>query len=119
MNDNETSPLDIYLTEPCSVNISDMAKDLVDKYGRFWISHEGQLKYRTTNNTDITVNDISIGNYVGNKLIVCVNGIIVPTMSLEQLRILLNCCERVGYKVYSDLLYKINSYRSILNRTLF
>ena len=118
-SDDEISPLDLYLAEPCGVNISSMATDLIDKYGRFWISDEGHLQYRKSNGSDISVNNISIGNCAGCKLILRVNGITIPTMALEQLRILLSCCDKAGYKVFSDLLHEIDSHRTNLNRTLF
>ena len=116
---DEISPLDLYLTEPCSVNISNMSTELIDKYGRFWISDDGQIQYRKPNGDDIIIKNISIGNCAGNKLILRINDIVVPTMALEQLRILLNCCEKAGYKVHSDLLREIDSHRTNLNRTLF
>lgn len=121
---DEKSPLDWYLAEPndtspfSSYSIVLPDKDPFEKYGRFWISNDGIIRYRQCNENDIPVNDITVG-HLGNKCIVRVNGIVIPTAALEQLRILLRFCEKCGFNIYSNLLHNINKHQTSIHRTIF
>jgi hypothetical protein len=110
VNSNVISPLDLYLSEPNNAN----AKDLSNRYGRFWISNDGLIHYN-----DIIVKDITVGHCTGNRCIARVNGTIIPTAALEQLRNLLFSYKKLGYNVHSGLLNNINNYRTSINRTIY
>ena len=111
--------LDLYLTEPISTNIfdfystssPDIINNLLEKYGRFWISNDGYIKYRQRNGNDVVVNNITVGP-LGSRSIVRVNGVVVPTPALEQLKILLRFCEKCNFNIYSKLLENINNHRT-------
>lgn len=120
------SPLDSYLAEPTGPSLNDffsntpqeVAKDLLSKYGRFWISNDGKLHYMQPNDEDTLVKHITVGNGLQGGLIVRANGIVIPTVALEQLRILLQCGETFGFNTYSNLLQKIGNHRTSLNKTI-
>lgn len=125
LDTDEISPLDWYLAEPNDTSLfnfysivpPDIVKDLIEKYGRFWISKDGIIKYRECNSNDITVDNITIGN-LGNKSIVRVNGTVVPTVALEQLRVLLRFCDKCNFDIYSNLLDNISQHKESISRTI-
>jgi hypothetical protein len=106
-----TNELNWYLTEPNGTNP-------FEKYGRFWIANDGTLQYRQSNGIDVKVNNITIG-HLGSKTIVRVNGIVVPTPALEQLRSLLHMYEKAQFKSYSNLLHNIDNHKTSIHRTIY
>jgi hypothetical protein len=106
-----TNELNWYLTEP-------NGEKPFQKYGRFWISNDGILQYRQSNGINIKVNDITVG-HLGSKIIVRVNGIVVPTPALEQLRSLLRMYEQTTFKTYSNLLHNIGNHTTSIHRTMY
>lgn len=129
LESNVLSPIDWYLIEPIGPNIIDFCsigppgstEDLLKTYGRFWISNDGILRYRQPqclNGKDTIVKNITVGHCLGDGFIVRVNGKVIPTIALEQLRILLCSCQKCQFNVYSPLLHNLNSHRLNINRTI-
>lgn len=114
--ENNVNLLDIYLTDPNSENFfyfsssasPNIVKTLLEKYGRFWISNDGSIIYRNHNGNDILVNNIDVGA-LGSRIIVRVNGIVIPTPALEQLKVLLRFCKKCNFNIHSELLNNINN----------
>lgn len=112
------SPHEWYLVEPSGPNIIEFSnstpkniyESLLKIYGRFWISNDATLKYRQPNGIDLPVKNIIVGPSLEGSHIFRVNGIVVPTIALEQLKVLLRCGEKCRFNAYSDLLHKLNCY---------
>src|SRR3990170_7966465 len=100
-----------YLDKPTGPSIQDFlsqkdAQKMVSKYGRFWFNKDS-LYYRTTQGYDIHVENIEIGKCISQEcLIVRMNGIIIPTITLEQLKILLRYYGQ--NTIYSNFYEKIS-----------
>jgi len=95
--------------EDISINFENMMK----KYGRFWSTDE-ELFYRTNIGTDEHIKQITIGNFTqGQSLISRVNGTVVPTICLEQLRLHLNTYHRNGK--YEALYNNLNNRKHDLH----
>ena len=131
-----TSPIDLYLGEPIGPYLSDFPatiqkqlttselqhkyynnntiNELLSQYGRFWIDpNMNILYYHLPGGKDIQVQHLTVGKGLNSDLIVRVNGHVIPTIALEQLRILLN-----RFNIYPNLLNNINVHRSKLNNTI-
>jgi hypothetical protein len=67
--------------------------------------------YRNKEGEDILVNQLTIGPCLDDQWIVRVNGRVIPTRTLEQLRELL-----IQYRVYPDLIDNLNQYRAKVNK---
>ena len=122
------SSIDWYLIEPIGPSLFDFTsvvpeviyEDLIKTYGRFWISNEGLIKYRRSqcpshlewSESDVTVKNITMGHCLGGNPIVRVNGIVIPTIALEQLRILLRSGQKNRFNTYSNLLHNLDSHQT-------
>lgn len=106
------SPLDIYLAPPTEPII--LTSSMISKCGKFWL-YCNQLYYRTCNGQDVRVDHINVtkSSRTHNHLLVRINGTLIPTLALEQLRILLSTMDKESY-----VLRYIQTYRSILEQNV-
>ena len=87
---------------------------LLNRYGRFWLDPKGTLWYRDRQGKDREVEKVSVTKCPKDAFIARVNGEVVPTVALAQLRQLLSTSDQK----WSDFLEQLDRHRNYLERSV-